>query len=148
MTTLPEPHTFEEAVSRFEEFLRQNGYPPNLVWVEPTDLLLSGRGAIYVKLPVPAENLIRARERFGLGINKGLGILLGTICYLRDATCCYAWVPQDHEEQQRHLMCNGLKLSATTDSRRSGRAIMSHFYWYLLKRRYQKYSRMTPDLFA
>jgi len=72
MTAPPEPRTFKKAVSRFEEFLRQNSYPPNLVWVEPTDLLLSGRGAIYVKLPVPAESPIRARERFGLGMNKGL----------------------------------------------------------------------------
>lgn len=148
MTALPEPRTFEEAVSRFEEFLRRNGYPPNLVWVEPTDLLLSGRGAIYVKLPVPAENLIRARERFGLGMNNGLGILLGTICYLRNATCCYAWVPKDHEEQQHHLMGNGLKLNATTDSRRTGRDVTSRFYWYLLNRRYQKYSRLMPLLFG
>jgi hypothetical protein len=124
MTASTEPQTFEEAVSRFQEFLRKNGWSENLIWVEPTDLLLSGRGPIYVKLPVPAENLTHARERFTSGMSNGLGILFRTMCEVKNATCCYAWAPKDPTEQSYHLMGSGLKVSALTDKvRRSGKAV-------------------------
>jgi hypothetical protein len=141
MTASTEPQTFEEAVSRFQEFLRKNGWSANLVWVESADLLISGRGAIYVKLPVPSENLTHARDQFTLGMSNGLGILFGTICELKNATCCFAWVPKDQAEQVRSLMGSGLKMSARIRScHTTGKAVNYRFYWLLLKRRYEKYS--------
>jgi len=64
MTAMPEPQTFEEAVTRFQALLIQNGYSANLVWVEPGDLVLPGNRSIYVKLPIPMGNLAQARDRF------------------------------------------------------------------------------------
>jgi hypothetical protein len=149
MTAATEPQTFEEAVSRFQEFLHQNGWSTNLVWVEPTDLLLSGRGAMYVKLPVPAENLIHARERFTSGMSNGLGILFDTICELKNATCCYVWAPKDQTEQGYHLMGRGLKLTVLADrARRTGKPVVRQLYWRLLQRRHKKYSSMIRDLFG
>ncbi len=98
--SITEPQTFEEAVSRFEEFLRKNGYSPTLMWVEPADLVLPGRRAIYVRVPVPSRNLEQARKRFVSGMTKGLGITFGTICDLPNATCCYVWVPKDQSSNK------------------------------------------------
>jgi hypothetical protein len=62
MTMTTEPQSFEEAVSRFEFFLKENGYSANLIWVEPSDLVLSGQHSVYVKLPSPTTTLTRARS--------------------------------------------------------------------------------------
>lgn len=149
MTAMPEPQTFEEAVAGFEGFLCQNGYSANLIWVEPSDLVLSGRREIYVKLPVSAENLTRARKRFAAGMSAGIGITFGTICELQNATCCYAWKPNNHAERESHLMGDGLKLSAGTGlSRITGTPIRSWARWQLLKIRYRQYSDLNQQLFG
>jgi len=142
-----EPQTFEEAVSRFEAFLRQNAYSTNLVWVEPDDLLLPGQRAIYVKVPVPFNNLERARERFNSGMSEGLGVALGTICELPSTTCCYLWVPKDRAEQQEHLMGSGLKLSAKT-VRLRGIPVTNPVHWQLLKLRHRKRAGLRQHLFG
>jgi hypothetical protein len=148
MSTI-EPQTFEEAISRFKDFLRQNGYSTSLVWVEPTDLVLPGRRVIYVKVPVPSTNFDRACHRFTSGMSDGSGVALGTICELQSATCCYAWVPKDRTEQQEHLMGTGLKLSAKTDySRIPGIPVTNSIYWQLLKVRHRKRVSMMQYLFT
>jgi hypothetical protein len=140
---------FDEAVSRFEAFLRQNGYPTELVWVEPADLVLPGRRAIYVKLPVPENNLVQARNRFTTAMSTGLGITFGTICELGTTTCCYAWSPKDRTEQQEHLMGSGLKLSAKTGSSRlTGIAVRNWAQWQFLRLHHRRRSGLKPHLFG
>ena len=39
MTMTAEPQTFEEAVARFEVFLKENGYSVTLIWFCPADVL-------------------------------------------------------------------------------------------------------------
>jgi hypothetical protein len=147
--SITEPQTFEEAVSRFEVFLRKNGYSATLIWVEPADLVLPGRRAIYVRVPVPSRNLEHARKRFFSGMTEGLGVTFGTICDLPNATCCYAWVPKDRKQQQEHLMGSELKISAKTDSSRvPGVYVTNAIRWQLLKLRCRKRAGMTQDLFG
>jgi hypothetical protein len=149
VTATPEPQTFEEAVARFKGFLRQNGYSANLIWVEPSDLLLSGRRIIYVKLPVSAGNLNSARTRFATGMSAGIGVTFGTICELQNATCCYAWTPNDHTEKETHLMGDGLKLSVRIGTPRiTGTPIRSWAHWQILKIRYRQYSNLNQQLFG
>jgi hypothetical protein len=149
MTMTAEPQTFEEAVARFEVFLKENGYSVTLIWVEPADLVLPGRRAIYVRVPVPSRNLEHARMRFVSGMTEGLGVTFGTICDLPNATCCYAWVPKDRKQQQEHLMGPGLKISAKTDSSRvPGIYVANAIRWQLLKLRYRNRTEMTQDLFG
>jgi len=59
---MPEPQTFDEAISLFQDFLRKNGYSPNLVWIEPADVLIPLRREIYVKLPVSRNSVDRGTE--------------------------------------------------------------------------------------
>jgi hypothetical protein len=147
--SITEPRTFDEAVSRFEDFLRQHSYSATLIWVEPTDLVLPGRRAVYVKVPVPLRNLEHARKRFVFGMAEGLGVTFGTICDLPNATCCYAWVPKDRKEQQEHLMGSGLKISTKTDSSRvPGICVTNAIHWQLLKLRYRKRIPLAQDLFG
>jgi hypothetical protein len=149
MTMATEPQSFEEAVSRFEVFLKENGYSASLIWVEPSDLIPSGQHSIYVKLPVQTTNLTRACDRFKRGISDGLGITFGTICDLSSATCCYAWVPKDQIDQQDHLMGRGLKITARTGSSRlNGILVGSQLRWWLLKLRYRRQSRLRETLFG
>ena len=147
MTMTAEPQSFEEAVSRFDDFLRQNGYSPTLLWVEPADLVLPGRRVIYVRVPVPSRNLDHARRRFVFGMTEGLGVIFGTICDLPNTTCCYAWVPKDRRQQQEHLMGSGLKISAKTESSRvPGIYVTNVIRWQLLKLRYRRRIPLTQDL--
>jgi hypothetical protein len=147
--SIAEPQTFDDAVSHFEDFLRHSGYSSTVIWVEPSDLVLRGRRAIYVKVPVSSRNLERARERFVFGMSEGLGVTFGTVCELPNATCCYAWVPKDRDEQQEHLMGSGLKVSAKTDSSKvPGIHVTNSICWQLLKLRYRKTAEMTQHLFG
>jgi hypothetical protein len=146
---ITEPRTFEEAVSRFEDFLRNNNYSATLIWVEPADLVLPGHRAIYVRVTVQSRNLEQSRQRFMYGMTRGLGVKFGTICDLPNATCCYAWVPRDRAEQQEHLMGSGLKLTGQVDSSRvPGVYVTNAIAWQLLKFRYRKRSAMTRDMFG
>jgi len=147
MTT--EPQSFEEAVSRFEVFLKENGHSSNVMWVEPSDLVLSGEHSVYVKLPTPISNVTRARDRFERGIGNELGITFGTICDLSNATCCYAWVPKDEIDRQYHLMGRGLKVTATTGSSRlNGILIRNQLRWRLLKLLHRRHTRLRDSLFG
>jgi len=149
MTKTAEPTSFDEAVSRFELFLKENDHSANLIWVEPSDLVCCERNSIYVKLPVPTTNISTARNRFDHGFSTGLGVTFGTICDLRDATCCYSWVPKDKIEQQYHLMNGGLKMSARAEpSRLNGIIVGTRFRWWLLKLRYRRPSRLKESLFG
>jgi hypothetical protein len=146
---MTEPQTFEDAVAQFKEFLRENGYSANVVWVEPTDLVLPGRHAIYVKMPPPSRNVEYARRRFAFGMSEALGVTFGTICELQNATCCYVWVPKSRTEQQEHLLGPGLKLSAqSVTSRVPGIPVANPVQWQLLKILHRKRSDFRQHLFG
>jgi hypothetical protein len=144
---MPEPQTFDEAISLFQDFLRQNGYSANLLWVEPADVLIPFQGEIYVRLPVSTTNVDHARHLFTRGISSGLGIRFGTICALRNATCCHAWVPKDLVEQERRLMGVGLKLQAKTD-RLTGTEVKNWFRWLVLQLCHRKFTSLNEILFG
>jgi hypothetical protein len=91
---------FESAQERFREFLLRTGYPKELTWVTPGDVLLGGRKLIYVKLPVPSSNLARARDLFELGMLRQLGVLFKAMGEIDGATCCYVWAPADESESR------------------------------------------------
>ena len=132
----------------YQEFLQKNGCSPNLIWVEPADVLHTGTPTIYIKLPVPQANLARVRERFETGLRSGLGVCFQSMAELENATCCFAWVPEDEADQECHMMGSGLKISALSgESRRKGVGVKSRLRWALLKKRFQKHSAKNPDLF-
>jgi hypothetical protein len=140
---------FEESVARYEKFLKENGYPPRVVWVRWRDVLLTGRRQIFVRTPVPTTNEGLARTAFNDGIAKKLGILFATVCEMDGVTCCRAWVPADEDEAERSLMPEGLKLSVTTgESRLYGKAVTNRIGWFWLKLKYRQCQHLKDFLFS
>jgi hypothetical protein len=73
------PFTFEESCNRFRRFLNDNGYPGDVIWVTPQDVLFTGRRLLYVKLPVPDGNLNRVREIYDTAVSTHSGVSFSTV---------------------------------------------------------------------
>lgn len=115
-------------------FLQKNNYPRKLIWVEPDDVLLSGRHLIYIRLPIPSANELRVRQLFDLSQNRRIGIHFRAICAIDDTTYAFAWVPQSASEAQNHLMGDGLKMSVNIDlGKVEGQVVTSGFRWRYLR---------------
>jgi hypothetical protein len=139
---------FEGAFAKFCQFLNDNGYSPNVIWVTPQEVILSG-GAAYVKVPVPRRNEELVRELFQLSVNQQVAILFTTICEIDGATCTYAWVQKNDSEAAEALMPDsGVKMSIKSGlSRISGTAVSSKLQWLYFKVRYGRKQRHSKDLF-
>ena len=141
--------SFDESLARYKQFLGENGYPREVVWVTPDDVLLSSSPVIFVKLPVPESNEQSVRHLFDLGISQQKGVLFDTLCEGNGVTFSYAWVPSDDSEAEEHLMPKGLKLSARTGtSRMLGRAVGSRLRWSYLQLKYRGQQNMKGQLFG
>jgi hypothetical protein len=140
--------SFDEALSKFREFLEGNGYGKDVVWVTSDDVLLSTRRLVYVKVPAPASNEKNVRQLFDSGVAQGMGILLDTVCECGGTTFSYAWVPRHRSEAQQALMPSGLKMSAQTGSSRvAAKTVKSTLRWSLLRFRYLGQQRFKSTLF-
>jgi hypothetical protein len=122
----------DEAVSGFREFLRTNKYPEAVVWVEPQDVLMSGRDCLYVKEPVSADNLAHVQELFVLSGDSGTGILFEAVCSSEKETFAHAWVPRTPEQSKRAALSGGVKYSAGV-GRLAARVVTGGLRWSWLK---------------
>ncbi len=127
--------TFEDSLSRFQQFIEKQGYPREVVWIACDDLIVTGKGFFYVRVPDVRESEIQARMLFEQGTRQQKGVLFDTICVGHRESFCYAWVPRDVDQAQRAMMSNGLKLSVKTN-KIPGIKIRSWFYWLVLRTRY------------
>ncbi len=75
--------SFGATVARFQEFLGQNQYSENILWLTPEDVLLSGKQSVYVRVPIPAANETKARKMYDEGVANGRGLLMSTICEMQ-----------------------------------------------------------------
>jgi hypothetical protein len=143
--------TFEAAENRYRRFLVENGYPPQIIWVRSQNVVFPGKRFVYVKFPIPAENLARARETYESGITQQRGVLFSSLCELEEATCCFVWFPKDRDEAARYLMPadGSLKMSALIDlARVPGRVIRTSLAWKILQLRHGKRTIMRDLQFA
>lgn len=123
--------TFEAEVFRFQEFLRANRWSERIVWIQPQDLLLTGKQFCYLKMPVPKSRDTAARQAFDKGIQEGRGVLLASRLELQGTSYCYIWVPANDDEAMRALMPAGVKLSIPND-RVPVRLIRNRLLWWWL----------------
>jgi hypothetical protein len=139
--------TFEESCARFRKFLGGNGYPVDLIWIAPPDLLAGDR-LFYVRLPVPDINVQRVRECFENAMEQQSGIVFTTVCELGSATCCRVWVPADEDERERAMCPRDLKLCAQSgNSRIRGQGVRSRFKWEYLRFRHRDQQALISDFF-
>jgi hypothetical protein len=126
-----EKANFEAAVKEFREFLEKGGLPGNIVWVWPEDVLATGKRFVYVRVPVPEGNAVRAREMHEAVMAADCGLRLDTLCEVDGVTCCYLWGwPKDHEEQPQSWPFHGLMMSVKKGSSRiPGKPVRNGLRW-------------------
>jgi len=143
--------SFGATVARFQEFLGQNQYSENILWLTPEDVLLSGKRSVYVRIPVPPANEMKARNMYDEGVANGRGLLMSTICELDGSTCCYVWYPRHQEEEHQGLWPHdgSVKLSAKMETSRVQRKpVKSRLLWAFLKLRNRRQQNLKEFLFS
>jgi hypothetical protein len=143
--------SFGATVARFQEFLGQNQYPENILWLMPGDVLLSGKRFVYVRIPISAANEMKVREIYDEGVANGRGLLMSTICEMESSTCCYVWYPRSQEEEPQGLWPHdgSVKLSAQMDSSRVlGKPVKSRLLWALLRLGNRRKQNLKEFLFS
>jgi len=142
---------FGAAVGRFQQFLRANNYSGNLVWVMPEEVLTTGKRFIYVRVPIPAINEMKARRMYEEGVAAGRGLVMSTVCQMNASTCCYIWFPKSVEEVPQGIWPHdgSLKLSAKDKSSGlAGRPIRQRVLWTLLEFWHRKNQGLKDFLFS
>jgi hypothetical protein len=142
---------FGAAVTRFQQLLRANNYNERIIWVMPEDVLTTGKRFIYVRVPIPAINEVRARRMYEEGLTGGRGLLMSTVCRMNASTYCYIWFPKSVEEVPEGIwpQDGSLKLSAKDrSSSLAGRPISDRVLWTLLKLWHRKNQRFKYFLFS
>lgn len=104
---------FGEAIQQFGSFLVSQGFSPDLLWVFREDVCWRNQ-RVFVKVPVPVENLEHVERVYKVGVARGLGIRLDMLCLLGSRPCCYVWLPSD-EVDASYAKLSGLKLSVPTE---------------------------------
>jgi hypothetical protein len=142
---------FGTAVARFQQFLKANNFSERIVWVMPEDVLTTGKRYIYVRVPIPAVNEVKARRLYEKGVTQGRGLLMSTVCKMNASTYCYIWFPKSAEEVPLGIWPHdgSLKLSAREKSSSpAGRPIGDGVLWTLLKFWHRKNQRLKDFLFS
>jgi hypothetical protein len=147
----PDKPNFETARAQFQEFLGKCEYPQKIFWLMPQDVLVSGKPFVFVRHPVPTVNEAKACKMYEDGMARGRGVLLSTICEMRDSTFCYVWFPKDGEEGHYGLWPKdgNIKMTAKIKSARiSGVAIRNPLRWAWLRLRYRSKQGAKDELFS
>jgi hypothetical protein len=143
--------SFGATVARFQEFLGQNQYPENILWLMPEDVLLPGKPFVYVCIPISAANEMKVRKIYDEGVANGRGLLMSTVCEMHSSTCCYVWYPRTQEEEPQGLWPHdgSVKLSAQMDSSRVlGKPVKNRLLWALLRLRNRRKQNLKEFLFS
>jgi hypothetical protein len=141
-----EKTNFDEAVMKFGDFLKANRFPREIVWVQPEDVLLTGKRLVHVRVYSQETREKMARKTYEEGMPRRLGVLLGTICEMGSTTCSFVWAPESKDEAARALMPVGLKLRASLDKIR-GIPVKSGLWWMYLKYRHRRKQGLREELF-
>ncbi len=140
--------TFRDALSAFRQFLTENGYPSEMIWIKPEDIIPSRGSFVFVRVSTSKKNEESARKLFDLGISRQYGVLFQAIGEVGNASCCHVWIPQNERESEEALMPRGIKMSARPgDSKLQGKAVRHPLHWLYLMVRYRKTRRSRDLLF-
>ena len=138
---------FDQAVLRFREFLSSNGFSPNVVWIEPTDVLVTGSKRIYLHHPDREHAEIVARDTFEHGSKRGNGVVIKGVFPKPFATYSFVWFPQDKDEAELASVPSGVKLEVSLSQPFKLIAIQSSERWRELCKRHDGIQFVKMDLF-
>jgi hypothetical protein len=112
---------------------------------------VSGKRSVFVRVPIPVTNEMKARDAYDKGVANGRGLLMSTICEMDGSTCCYVWYPRRQEKEPQGLwpLDGTVKLSAKTGmSKILGKPIMSRLIWAFLKLQNRRKQDLKQLLFS
>lgn len=140
------PNSLNEASQRFSRFLRENGYPEQVAWVEQTDLVWDRHQLCACVRKRPTQIAWdRACQRYAEGIRNGLGVELHAFSEVAGTAIAAVIVPKDEDAAQRRLMPrSGLKLSAAT-RKLTARRVTNSLTWLVLSLFHRADSRSFWD---
>ena len=122
--------SFQQATEELRNFLVSQRQPADIQWIFREDIFQHKR-LVFLRWPLPKGNGELAKELYGQGRNKGLGLALEALCFEGKWAFCYVLVPED-ESAADALMMTDLKLSYRNE-RLTVIKIRSKLLWYLVK---------------
>jgi hypothetical protein len=119
---------FENAALQFQEFLTTQGWPPQLLWIRPSDArFLSGR--IRIRSRSEALGEAHARSIYSKAVTARLGVMLEALCRADGHTFARVVRPIDDDASLRGLFPSGLKLTVPVNPLDA--ALASRLTWLL-----------------
>ena len=138
------PASLDQACQRFSRFLRENGYPEQILWVENPDVICH-QWQLWVRARTAQTMRGRACQKYEEGIRNGLGVWLQAFSELPGTTIAAVILPKDEDAAQRCLMPrSGLKLTVAA-KKFSARRVTNRLTWLILSLRYGAASRSFWD---
>jgi hypothetical protein len=138
---------FDETVLRFRDFLEGNGFPPRIVWLRDTDILLTGSELLYMRSPDQNSAENEVRKAFEQGLSLGNGVLLKGLFSKDDITYSCIWVPENRNEAEGALLPSGIKLAMTTSQTFRIVVVKSDEEWRRLTSQYSTEQSQRMQLF-
>jgi hypothetical protein len=124
------PGSLEDAMPRFRDFLRAQGWPDRVQWLTAGTVLCSKKGHYWINCRKPDEGRTFAHETYQQGVRRGLGISIEALCKTDAVTFAYIFAPTDQDEAERMLI-SGLKLSVPLNFQRA-QMVANPFRWWVL----------------
>jgi len=139
---------FEQAVERFRSFLVHQGHSPNVIWIEPTNIVLTGDRRILVYHAEEEGGAeLAARKVFEQGIAEGNGVVINGLFPKKDATYAFIWFPRDRAEAEYEMVPTGVKLRVNISETYKVAVFRSRERWRVLSQRHGGIQFMTMELF-
>ncbi|HWC95590.1 MAG TPA: hypothetical protein VG456_02540 [Candidatus Sulfopaludibacter sp.] len=123
---------FDAAVSDFKRFIIQQDYPPNLLWLQPDDILFWGL-RYYFRKGDPSERANTAKTEYERALDRNVGLALQAEFKTERWAICRVYVPPDELEAERRMIPKtGVKIAATVDPKPAVE-VHSRLRWRILK---------------
>jgi len=105
------PATLAEAAELFAGYLATNGYPTQIRWITPGQILQSQDGKYLVHFQGEEEARAAAEKQYSAGLNAGFGILLQALCATERETIAEIYIPSDEADAKLNRIRSSLKFT-------------------------------------
>ncbi|HTW58337.1 MAG TPA: hypothetical protein VMD99_09410 [Terriglobales bacterium] len=131
MTGQETPQSLNEACQRFSRFLRENGYPEQVLWVEDTDVVWHRRKLWVRALPEQTAQG-RACRKYEEGVRNGRGVKLYAFSELGKTAIAAVILPKDEDARQRAQMPRGGLMLSAAIKKLSAHRVTNRVTWLIL----------------
>jgi hypothetical protein len=105
------PLTLPEAAALFSEYLTSNGYPTQVRWITPDQILQTEDGKYLVHSVTKDEACAAAEKQYIAGLHAGFGILFQALCATDSETIAEIYIPSDEADAKLNRIRSSLKFT-------------------------------------